>query len=285
MKPGQWPRRSIDPAKWCWYPLLAHPYQDQEHINILEVRAAFLTLRWRSRTAVRVGTRFFHLLDSQVAIAVLAKGRSSSWKLNQVLRRVGALTVAAGFLPAYGYFMSEWNPSDKGSRLWESGSGPKGAVPRRPRPRKRPIEVKKVAKTLHGYDVNVTEQACLGILTGIGQQNKRRKNRSYPKKFDSTRGYPGEGPARPVDRRLGRSRLRVIGKLKQSLIERVQLRRTSASRRAARAGLSLREGLLAPITRKLYGRAFVRLWTWAGRCPPATLSSSNAYDRFLAAFI
>ena len=60
-------------------------------------------------------------MDSQVAIAVLAKGRSSSWKLNQVLRRVGALTVAAGFAPAYGYCMSEWNPSDVPSRRWENG--------------------------------------------------------------------------------------------------------------------------------------------------------------------
>ena len=97
MKPNQLPRRSIDPAKWVWYPLLSHPYTDEERINLLEVRAAHLTLRWRSRTPARVGSRFFHLLDSQVALAVLCKGRSSSWRMNRILRRVGALTVAAGF--------------------------------------------------------------------------------------------------------------------------------------------------------------------------------------------
>ena len=108
---------------------LAHPYHDQEHINVLEVRSAHLTLRWRSRAPGRIGSRFLQLMDSQVAIAALAKGRSSSWKLNQVLRLVGALTVAAGFAPAYGYFMSEWNPSDSPSRRWEPGSSSSSGAP------------------------------------------------------------------------------------------------------------------------------------------------------------
>ena len=192
---------------------------------------------------------------------------------------------AAGFLPAYGYFMSEWNPSDGPSRLWESGAGPRGAVPRRPRSRKRRLGVKKNAPLLHGHDVGQTEEACMGILKGIAQEGKSRKNRKYNKKFDSTRGYPGEGPARPSDRRIGRSRLRVIIKVKASWVERVPGRRTSASRRAARAGLRLRDGLLAPLTKKLYQEAFVRLWNWGGRRPPPSLFSNAAYDRFLAAFI
>lgn len=57
-KPGQWPRRSIDPAKWSWFAVLAHPYHDQEHINVLEVRSAHLTLRWRSRAPGRLGSSF-----------------------------------------------------------------------------------------------------------------------------------------------------------------------------------------------------------------------------------
>ena len=101
MKPNQWPRRSIDPAKWTWYPILSHPYKDQEHINLLEVRAAHLMLRWRSRTQARIGSRFFHLLDSQVALAVLCKGRSSSHQMNRLLRRIGALTAASGFFPSW----------------------------------------------------------------------------------------------------------------------------------------------------------------------------------------
>ena len=70
LQPAQWPRRSIDPAKWEWFPLIAHPFHQEEHINLLEVRAALLQLRWRSRTPKRLFTRFFHLLDSQVGIAI-----------------------------------------------------------------------------------------------------------------------------------------------------------------------------------------------------------------------
>ena len=258
-KPNQWPRRSLDPAKWVWYPVLAHPYHDEEHINILEVRAAHLTLRWRARTGARLGSRFFHLLDSQVAIAVLAKGRSSSWKMNQVLRRVSALTIAAGFLPAYGYVMSTWNPIDGPSRKWESGQLSRGATPRRARPRKARPKVKKDLAP--------------------------RRNRKFVKKFDSTLGYPGEGPARPTDRRVGRSRLKVMAKVKARFIERVPIRRTQSERAAARRGIQLRDGVLAPSTRRLYYEAFVRLWSWVGVSPPDHVESVSAYDRLLAAYI
>ena len=125
LKPGAWPRRSIDPARWEWYTLVAHRFHDEEHINLLEVRAAHLALRWRSRNAQRIGSRFFHLLDSQVALSVLVKGRSSSWRLNRALSRVNALTLAGSFLPSYAFVQSEWNPSDKPSRRWmKSRAGP-----------------------------------------------------------------------------------------------------------------------------------------------------------------
>ena len=87
-------RRLIDPAKWSCYSILSHPHRDTEHINLLEVRAAHLMLRWRSRTAVRTRTPFFHFLDSQAAQAVLCKGRSSSRQMNRLLKRIGALPVA-----------------------------------------------------------------------------------------------------------------------------------------------------------------------------------------------
>ena len=110
--PNQSPCRSIDPAKWTWYLILAAPYHDEEHINLLEARAAHLVLRWRLRTPARIGSRLFRLLDSRVGIAVLCKGRSSSWKMNQLLRRVGAPSRRFA-TPAWGYCMSTWNPSDK----------------------------------------------------------------------------------------------------------------------------------------------------------------------------
>ena len=262
MKPNAWPRRSIDPAKWTWYSLLAAPFVDDEHINLLEVRAAHLMLRWRTRTPARIGTRFFHLLDSQVALAVLCKGRSSSWKMNRVLRRVGALTVAAGFLPAWGYTMSLWNPADKGSRRFSNTKGRRAAHPRRTRPRR--AKVKK---------------------TWMSKAEFQRRNQKYLKGFDSTLGYPGEGPRLAAARRVGRSRVRVLPGIRKGLKARVPGRRTSKERRQARKGIKLRDGVLQPVTRRLYAEAFVRLWAWAKRPPPDTISNITTYDRFLSEYI
>jgi integrase len=43
--------------------------------------------------------------------------------------------------------------------------------------------------------------------------------------------------------------------------------------------------MMAPITKRLYAEAFVRLWNWVGTHPPDAVSSSAAYDRLLSAFI
>ena len=74
-------------------------------------------------------------------------------------------------------------------------------------------------------------------------------------------------------------------KLKASLVEKVPGRRTQSERAAARKGIRLRDGVLAPITRRLYAEAFVKLWQWAGVAPPGEVSSVAAYDRLLAAYI
>ena len=113
-----------------------------------------------------------------------------------------------------------------------------------------------------------------------------RRNRKFQRNFDATLGYPGEGPrARMTSaRRAGRSRLQVRPKRKQAF-ERVLHKRTTPERVAARAGLSLRDGVLAPKTRKLYRVAFLRFWTWVGRRPPDVVNSVAAYDQLLAEYV
>ena len=87
LRPHAWPRRSLDTARYVWYAVLAARYQRDEHIHLLELKANLLHLRWRLRTSKKLGSRFLHLLDSQVCLGVLTKGRSSSWRLNRVLNR------------------------------------------------------------------------------------------------------------------------------------------------------------------------------------------------------
>ena len=58
--------------------------------------------------------------------AIVTKGRSSSRKLQPILKRWMAVAVAADMYPLIGYVVSEDNPADEPSRrlLWR-GSKPK----------------------------------------------------------------------------------------------------------------------------------------------------------------
>ena len=77
----------------------------RRHINILELEAALEAEKAASQRFRR--SRFVQLLDSQVALRALVKGRSASEGLNSVLRR-----SIAGCLPAYDYINTKANPAD-----------------------------------------------------------------------------------------------------------------------------------------------------------------------------
>ena len=86
----------------------------RRHINIGELRAALraedlIGNRWP-------GTRYLHLLDSQVATACLVKGRSSSTSLNYELRRSLASHLSLRTQPRFGFIRSKFNPSDDPTR-------------------------------------------------------------------------------------------------------------------------------------------------------------------------
>ena len=89
------------------------------HIHALELQALFVGLRWRVRSSASLGTRICCFLDSQVALSVAAKGRSSSHQLNRVLRRLNAFCLAANIQPFYVYVHTSMNPADAPSRLAE----------------------------------------------------------------------------------------------------------------------------------------------------------------------
>ena len=61
-------------------------------------------------------SRILHVLDSRVASCVIAKGRSSSCKLNRILRRVSALLLASDFYVFPLGTVSGWNFADFGTR-------------------------------------------------------------------------------------------------------------------------------------------------------------------------
>ena len=115
LSPGIWPRQSVDVARWKWKVVLSFPLKAM-HITASELKAGLAALKWRTRVIGGIHKRIVHLLDSQVSIAVLVKGRSSSSVLQAVLQRMNALVLASSLWPAYAYVTTQDNPADAPSR-------------------------------------------------------------------------------------------------------------------------------------------------------------------------
>ena len=115
-KPDAFPREGINPKKWLWHVGLSYAFRHPAHINELELIALVRTFGWRLRSAQFGNCRALHLTDSQVALAVAVKGRSSSRRLNSHLQKFAALQVAGGVYPLLAWVESEANPADEPSR-------------------------------------------------------------------------------------------------------------------------------------------------------------------------
>ncbi|CAK0803102.1 unnamed protein product [Prorocentrum cordatum] len=74
----------------------------------------------------QINSRFVHILDSQVCIGVLCKGRSSVWGLQKILARIVSLLLAGSLHPHWVYVRSADNPADAVAdyleALWDDGS-------------------------------------------------------------------------------------------------------------------------------------------------------------------
>ena len=71
-----------------------------------------------------VGSRFVHLIDSQVCMGALNKFRSDSIRLNTIISRIAAITLATSSKVIYGYISTDQNPADNPSRRVEKKTPP-----------------------------------------------------------------------------------------------------------------------------------------------------------------
>ena len=118
-----WPRLSIETKFWRWQIRQSYPFRKEQPINVLELRALLNYLRFRRKKQHKLCTRILIILDSQVAVSVASKGRSSSLQLNAVLQRIAALCLACRFQIVYAWCRSALNPADAPSRRpWVSRS-------------------------------------------------------------------------------------------------------------------------------------------------------------------
>ena len=87
-----------------------------EHITLGEGRAVLSGIRWLARQPRHHGTRVPFFIDSQACLGALAKGRSSSRKLNRICRRVAAYVCAARLKVSWLWVPTDHNPADAPSR-------------------------------------------------------------------------------------------------------------------------------------------------------------------------
>eukprot|EP00435_Cladocopium_sp_Y103_P044009 s914_g12.t1 len=106
--------------KWKWKVKLSFAWRQEQHINILEISAFLVEFRRRTRQRQQLGSRYFNITDSQVAFHCLTKGRSSSPRLNRLLRRINALSLMGDVLPVHLWTISKWNFADAPSRRHEA---------------------------------------------------------------------------------------------------------------------------------------------------------------------
>ena len=90
--------------------------EDPEHINVEEAKGLMTYVEWVLRSKDRFGQRLVALLDSRVVIGAVTKGRSSSWRLNRVIRRLAAHCFLGGLILHLIFIPTEHNPGDHPSR-------------------------------------------------------------------------------------------------------------------------------------------------------------------------
>lgn len=110
-------RASIPAGLWRWRDLAGWAWKGNvEHINCLEMRAVYTTLKWWTKKRRLRSARVLHLVDSLVCLHALSRGRTSSRKLRRTLMRINSLILSHDLHPIWGYVHTSQNPADRPSR-------------------------------------------------------------------------------------------------------------------------------------------------------------------------
>ena len=108
--------------RWEWRTVAAYGWKVPQHISVLEVVAFLNHIIEASQHKRFINKRFFHVVDSQVAAAVITKGRSSSRALNIQLRKVAGILLVGNLYPLVVWTLSGWNYADGPSRARPPGT-------------------------------------------------------------------------------------------------------------------------------------------------------------------
>eukprot|EP00971_Amphidinium_carterae_P214978 4266242-Amphidinium_carterae.1 len=148
-------------------------FRTDAHINVKELLAARTALRHAVRSRVLWHTRVIIAVDSQVAVWCMKRGRSSSRALNQILQTMLGDVVCTGVRMVPVWVATEVNPADAPTR--------RRRIPPPQVPPTHFWEYRKSVLESHPWTLALNKH-------------------EWAQRFDSTLGYPGEGPAGPRER-------------------------------------------------------------------------------------
>ena len=108
-----------------WSETARWTFQKEEHNNVLEARAGIVSVKIASSDPINWDKRCLMISDSQVAIGVFGKGRSSRLQMNHQARKLAAMMLATGMRFYWKYFRTHRNHADGPSRGFPLGVAPK----------------------------------------------------------------------------------------------------------------------------------------------------------------
>lgn len=100
-----------------WSTIMSNRWKFQDHINVLELQAALLSIRWYcSLLESSHAKKLVLVMDNATSVHCMRKGRSSSATLLPVLRKLAALSLVSGLTVLPLFVPSAYNPADEPSR-------------------------------------------------------------------------------------------------------------------------------------------------------------------------
>ena len=102
---------------WQWETVQAYKWKVSQHINVLELAAFLNYVRSKRNSKHLFGLRWVHVFDSRVVSCVIAKGRSSSKRVNRLSRRLMPNLVGMNVYICPLWTISQWMYADAASRL------------------------------------------------------------------------------------------------------------------------------------------------------------------------
>eukprot|EP00435_Cladocopium_sp_Y103_P061685 s1586_g23.t1 len=191
-----------------WQTVKAWSFKGHSHINLLELKAAERLVE--SQAKKRLSLRFVSIVDSNVSRGALAKGRSASLAVSAILRRINSTLVAADLYMVNPFCPTRLNVADDPTRDNELCSSVRGLsaisltrdqlfdLATLPKLRRwasnwaRLIILLNFPSSIHWQDRSLFRRSSIFNLRPNFHPASSLDYSCLD--FDSTLGYPGEGP-------------------------------------------------------------------------------------------